>query len=67
MNNQNIDPTNYYMPAEWTPQDAIWLSWPHNHETFGDLLTQVEEIYIQFIKALVSDQKIHLIILGQFN
>ena len=26
----------YRMPAEWEPQDAIWLSWPHNEVTWPD-------------------------------
>jgi hypothetical protein len=24
----------YRMPAEWEPQEAVWLSWPHNRETW---------------------------------
>jgi agmatine deiminase len=24
----------FRMPAEWDPQEAVWLSWPHNRETW---------------------------------
>ena len=24
----------FRMPAEWEPQAAVWLSWPHNRKTW---------------------------------
>ncbi|MFA5415575.1 MAG: nitrilase-related carbon-nitrogen hydrolase, partial [Methanoregula sp.] len=27
----------YFMPAEWEPHEALWLSWPHNKDTFPRL------------------------------
>src|ERR1700678_3898322 len=24
----------FRMPAEWEPQEAVWLSWPHNRATW---------------------------------
>jgi agmatine deiminase len=53
----------YRMPAEWEPQEAIWLAWPHNELTWpGDLLSQVERSYIEIIQALYSGQKIKLLV-----
>jgi agmatine deiminase len=51
------------MPAEWEPQEAIWLAWPHNELTWPDgMLAQVESTYIQIIHALHSGQKIKLLV-----
>jgi agmatine deiminase len=53
----------YRMPAEWEPQEAIWLAWPHNELTWpGDMLAQVERSYIEIIQALYSGQKIKLLV-----
>lgn len=52
----------YYMPPEWYPQEGTWLAWPHNEETFGGYLNDVEEIYCKFIAALLPDQKVFLLV-----
>jgi len=51
------------MPAEWEPQEAVWLAWPHNELTWpGDMLAQVERTYLEIIQALYSAQKIKLLV-----
>ena len=53
----------YRMPAEWEPQEAVWLSWPHNELTWPDgMLANVEGTYIQVIEALHAGQKINLLV-----
>ena len=52
----------YRMPAEWEPQLGIWLSWPHNFETFEKFLPQVEESYGELIKILTQDQLVYLLV-----
>ncbi|HYR92351.1 MAG TPA: agmatine deiminase family protein [Terriglobia bacterium] len=53
----------YRMPAEWEPQDAIWLSWPHNELTWPEgLLADVERAYVEIIVALHPAQKIKLLV-----
>jgi agmatine deiminase len=52
----------YRMPAEWEPQEAIWLSWPHNKTTWPDgLLSEVERSYAEIIRELHGQQKIKLL------
>lgn len=52
----------YRMPAEWEPQEAIWLSWPHNETTWPDgLLEEVRASYVSIIGFLHSGQKIKLL------
>src|SRR5262249_21901249 len=53
----------YSMPAEWEPQEAVWLTWPHNELTWPDgMLAGVERSYIDFIRPLPSGQKIKLLV-----
>lgn len=55
--------TGYRMPAEWEPQEAIWLSWPHNELTWpGGLLAEVEQSYVEIIRALHPHQKVKLLV-----
>ncbi len=67
MNNDQMKPTpkslGYFMPAEWAPQDAVWLTWPHNELTWpGGMLAEVERTYVEFIRPLYSEQKIKLLV-----
>src|SRR5215831_2338778 len=53
----------FRMPAEWELQEAIWLTWPHNELTWPEgMLLEVEQSYIEIIRALHPHQKIKLIV-----
>ena len=52
----------YRMPAEWEAQEAIWLSWPHNKETWHGVLSEVEGTYAEFVKALHAGQKVKILV-----
>ncbi len=52
----------YRMPAEWERQEAVWISWPHNRETWPEGISEVEESYAQFVKALHTGQKINILV-----
>lgn len=53
----------YRMPAEWEPQDAVWLAWPHNPETWsGDLLERVRKTYCEVISEFGGRQQTHLLV-----
>jgi agmatine deiminase len=63
MNQPTPKSTGYRMPAEWEPQEAIWLAWPHNELTWpGDMLGDVERSYVEVIRALHTGQKIKLLV-----
>jgi len=51
----------FSMPAEWDPHDAVWLAWPHDPETFGDL-PAVEEAYLRIISALAPGEQVNLLV-----
>ena len=54
----------YHMPAEWEPHDAIWLSWPHDRETFPDLAA-AEAAYVEIIAALRGSEIVNLLVTGE--
>lgn len=61
------DPTpaalGYRMPAEWHRQDAVWLAWPHNPETWaGDALPAACDCYVRIIRALAPDQRVCVLV-----
>ena len=55
----------FRMPAEWEPQEAVWLAWPQNSETFGDYLPEVQNVYLELIKGLSPGQKVQLCVRNQ--
>lgn len=63
MNQPTPKNLGYRMPAEWEPQEAIWLTWPHNEITWPDgMLAEVERTYVQIIQAIHTAQKIKLLV-----
>jgi len=39
-------------PAEWYPQDAILLTWPHSESAWSTMLDRVESTYLDITSAL---------------
>lgn len=52
----------FYMPAEWTPHAATWLSFPKDPVTFPERVPQVEEIYFEMIEALAPHERVNLLV-----
>ena len=52
----------YYMPVEWRPHSATWLSWPKDPETWPDRVPQVEEIFLQMMAALAQNETVNLLV-----
>ena len=40
------------LPAEWDPQSAVMLTWPHERSDWGDLLEAVEEEFVAIASAI---------------
>ncbi|MBB1472043.1 agmatine deiminase family protein [Luteimonas sp. MC1782] len=45
-------------PAEWEPQSAILLAWPHAGTDWADRLADVEETYIALVTAITRFQRV---------
>lgn len=53
----------FWMPAEWYPHDAAWLTWPKNTVTWPDgLVALVEQSYFQMIAALLQSETVKLLV-----
>lgn len=49
-------------PAEWEPQSATWLSWPHNQLNWGNRKQEIEEFYSQLIGWITRFQPVALLV-----
>lgn len=54
--------TSYLMPAEWEPQTATWLAWPHNKEDWPDKFDPIPWVYAEIIRYLTRTQRVRLVI-----
>ncbi len=43
-------------PAEWEPQSAVLLAWPHEGTDWADRLAQVERTYVSLVAAITRFQ-----------
>lgn len=46
------------LPAEWAPQSAVMLTWPHAHGDWGETLPAVEECFLQMADAIACRQRL---------
>ncbi|MCK9579830.1 MAG: agmatine deiminase family protein [Methanoregula sp.] len=51
----------FHMPAEWEPHEAVWLSWPHNLQTFPNL-PAVEQAYFDLIANLFTSERVEVFV-----
>ena len=45
---------NIRLPAEWEPQDAIQLTWPHSDTDWQPRLSEVIPIYEKLVQLLTA-------------
>lgn len=50
-----MSPT-YRFPAEWEPQSAVLIAWPHFDTDWGPRLVDVEETYIALVAAITAHE-----------
>ncbi len=48
-------------PAEWEPQDAILLAWPHEQTDWQPFLDQVTNVYIELVRQISRFEKVVII------
>lgn len=48
----------YHFPAEFAPQRAMWLSWPHKEESWPGKIDTIFPVYAQFIKLVAEGQRV---------
>ncbi len=52
--------SNIVLPAEWAPQSAVLLTWPHEQTDWAELLDEVDATFLEIAKAVCKYQ--HLVI-----
>ncbi|MEI7709145.1 MAG: agmatine deiminase family protein [bacterium] len=56
----------FLMPAEWEAHEGVWLAWPYDEITFPpEHIKNVEEKYIDIIKALSESELVFLLVLNE--
>ncbi len=56
---------NLRMPAEWEPQAAIWLAWPHNREDWQGKFDAIKWVYCEIIRHLTRVLRVRLLVRSQ--
>ncbi len=47
-----------HFPAEFAPQRAMWLSWPHKEESWPGKIETIYPVYAEFIKLVAEGQRV---------
>lgn len=50
------------LPAEWAPQSAILISWPHAATDWADILDEVTECYVRMAYAIAAHQSLIILV-----
>ncbi|WP_288371898.1 agmatine deiminase family protein [uncultured Algoriphagus sp.] len=50
----------YYFPAEFAPQESMWLSWPHKEASWPGKIEKIFAPYSQFIREVAKGQKVNI-------
>jgi agmatine deiminase len=48
------------MPAEWSPHQATWISWPHNPDTWPSVLEAARDAMTDAVVALAEHEQVHI-------
>ncbi|MBI1745486.1 MAG: agmatine deiminase family protein [Acidobacteria bacterium] len=52
----------YYMPAEWEPHAATWLTWPHDEAHWPGKFDSIPPIWARMVKELEIGEEVHILI-----
>ena len=56
--NQSPKDLGFHMPAEWERQEAVWLSWPLNPQTWPGRLAAVQQKFAELAAAISRFEKV---------
>ena len=55
--------TDFRLPAEWEPQSATLLAWPHAASDWAERLDGIHEEYVALIRAIAARQPVVLLVM----
>jgi agmatine deiminase len=50
----------YRMPAEWERQEAVWLSWPHNRQTWPGSFRPIPAVFAEVAAQISLREKVRI-------
>lgn len=50
----------FRMPAEWEPQSAVWLSWPHNRKTWPGHFRPIPEKFAEIVATISRFEEVRI-------
>lgn len=56
----NLD-KKYYFPAEWYPQSAIQLTWPHVNTDWDYMIEEITACYVTIARSILEYQKLLIV------
>ena len=51
----------FAMPPEWSRQEGVFLSWPHNPATWPATMPEIRKIFAKFASAISRYEKVYLL------
>ncbi|PLX98153.1 MAG: agmatine deiminase [Desulfuromonas sp.] len=58
-----MNQTAIRLPAEWEPQDAVLLAWPHTDSDWEPLLDEVSAVYVEIARQIVRFEQLIILTL----
>ena len=52
----------FRMPAEWEPQESVWLVWPRDPLTWPDRVDGARSTFLQAMRAVTPHQRVDLVV-----
>ena len=53
-----------FMPAEWEPHRATWLSWPHNLDTWPGKFEPIPDVWTRLVELLAPHEEVNILAAG---
>ncbi|MEM9411265.1 MAG: agmatine deiminase family protein [Planctomycetota bacterium] len=54
--------SQFRMPAEWEPQEATWLGWPCNKDTWPENLAAAQAEFVALVRAICESQQANVMV-----
>lgn len=55
----------YRLAAEWEPQEAVWLSWPHRLATWPDHFEPIPALFAEVAKRIAREEPVRIVATGE--
>ena len=49
------------VPAEWEPQECVWISWPHNQDTWPGRFESIPEFFATWVKLIAESLPVRVL------